>query len=814
MMAIFTYGQFQTAAKAVKDTVPVKYDSLRAAVVTAVLRPRIKGDTLEYNTEFIKVRPNDLVEELLRRLPGLHIEADGSISFNGEKIAHLTIDGEDVFADDPTLVTRNFDASKIARVQILNRKSDRAIFTGLDDGSRVRTLNLVMKENSKNGYFGRMAAGGNTEGEYNATVAAADFRGKEQLVVLGLSGNTGVLGFSGGSGSPAKIGFLSSMADPLGASAGMGIPQFTATGLHFANRWQDLDEHLAANCQFGHSGTHPITTTETDQSEPGTQYTQRQRSESYNQQDQYSLRGQFDLAGSTKSAFRADFYSYIFQCHNQFFSSGSSAFNDTTVNSSLRSIRDQSNRRTFGGNASWRTGFGKKFDRIFSISAGFSSINNSTDGYLYSIDNFFGKSGILLQSDTIDQRKVIVNNNLTMNGAVTFVQPIFSGASMGFGYNFGVVNERPEQLSFARQNGKFNQAIDSLTSKLRAQTLTQQTTINIQGQNRHVAYIIGLDLLVFTYHQYDKIGDSAYRSNYGSWIPRLIVRYTPKPTIEASINYSESSLPPSIYQLAPIKNNNDPLHLVVGNPNLRPVTNQNLDLECHWTRSWLVGVSVALGFNNNNISSRTITDSLGRQVTEPLNVNGGEAVGESVFLNHKEFAIDWSAYLSSNYSRSFNYVNATLNRNDVYSEGVGIGATKYVSGKYNFQFSTGVSHVYSHNSINSGGVLSYWTQTHSGIISLFLRHDWELGTNANFSWQEKVASFGSGTSVLLWNAYVSRNMLHDKLVVKAFINDILDRNTGMGRSLAGNVSTQTETNILGRYWMLSVQYHFDKKFNK
>src|SRR6185437_15171618 len=129
------------------------------------------------------------------RLPGLQIAADGTITYNGQKIQRLLVDGEDIFGSDPTMVTRSFDASKISRVQILDRKSDQAIFTGIDDGSRTKTLNLVMKESAKDGYFGRAEAGGNTREYFNLNGALAAFHDKEQFTALGLSSNTGVLGF-------------------------------------------------------------------------------------------------------------------------------------------------------------------------------------------------------------------------------------------------------------------------------------------------------------------------------------------------------------------------------------------------------------------------------------------------------------------------------------------------------------------------------------------------------------------------------------------------------------------------------------------
>src|SRR6185437_1226188 len=156
-----------------------------------------------------------------RRLPGLQISPDGTITYNGDKIEHLLVDGEDIFGSDPTTVTRNFDASKIARVEILDRKSDQAIFTGIDDGTRTRTLNLVLKPTAKDGYFGKVDAGGNTDGFYNVDGVVGSFENKEKFTVLGLASNTGILGFTNNEGnSPASVNFSNVNADPLYASAG------------------------------------------------------------------------------------------------------------------------------------------------------------------------------------------------------------------------------------------------------------------------------------------------------------------------------------------------------------------------------------------------------------------------------------------------------------------------------------------------------------------------------------------------------------------------------------------------------------------
>src|SRR5581483_4140194 len=173
------------------------------------------------------------------------------------------------------LVTRSFDASKIAKVQILDRKSDQALFTGIDDGTRTKTLNLVLKESAKDGYFGKAELGGNAQGYYNGNGALAAFRNKEQFTALGLASNAGITGFSSNASSGApRVAFVSDNSDPMGASAGTGIPRFAAAALHYANTWNGSQDHLMTNYQYSHYFTQPQTTTLSLQTQANSLYEQ------------------------------------------------------------------------------------------------------------------------------------------------------------------------------------------------------------------------------------------------------------------------------------------------------------------------------------------------------------------------------------------------------------------------------------------------------------------------------------------------------------------------------------------------------------
>lgn len=814
-MGVFTaFSQDGTQRAHLNDTVFHKVDSLKAAIVTATLRPRIKGDTIEYNTSNIRLRAFANVEELLGRLPGLQIDANGSIMLNGEKIQHLLVDGEDIFGNNPTLVTRNFDASKIDRVQLLDRKSDQAVFTGVDDGTRTKTLNLVLKQSAKDGYFGKVEAGGNTNGFYNANVALAGFSKKEQFTALGIAANTGVVGFTNNvGGASASLTVQAGTMDPLGALAGVGIPQFAGTALHYANTWNGTVDHVTGNYQYSYFSTHPISTTQTIQTLSGSVYNQSQQSQSFNQQDQHWGVGVYDWQPSANSAVKLVLHGSTSVRNNQFSASGASRINDTLVNNNQRTIRDGINQNNMGADLSWRTQI-KKTGRIFSLQFSASNTGNKTNGYLYSIDRLFLSNGNVQSVDTVDQRKQISDNATAISGSTTYTEPLWNGTILAFSYGISRVVDRPLDATFNRGDGKYIELIDSLSNHQQTTTISQRCIINLQGSAHHLTYNLGSDFIGYSYRQRDLLTDSVLQLHSLVLAPRIIATYNFNPETKIQFLYNEMEQKPSAAQLQPVKNNNDPLHITLGNPDLRPAFNQSFHLDFHRFKTWMINVGLSLSLASNSISTKTITDSLGRQISQPVNVDGGHTAALNFSVNRKIMGIDLGLHATGNYSLTVNYIDVDLSRNNAYTGGGGFSLNKYEADKYKLQLNTDFVYFNQVSSVNTAAPVHYWTQTHTGTFTLYLIRNYEINTNASYTWQQKTNTFATNNSVLLWNSYISRSFLQNRLVIKAQLNNILNQNAGINRTNVNNVNTETSTNILGRYWMLSMIYHFDRKFQK
>ena len=228
---------------------------------------KIKGDTTEFNAAAYVTQPNAKVEDLLKQLPGIQVDKDGKITAQGQQVNKVLVDGEEFFGDDPTLVTKNIRADMVDKVQLYDKKSDQAAFTGIDDGKKEKTLNIKLKEDKKNGMFGKAEAGDGTESIYQAQVLFNAFKAKQKLSVYGTLGNNGKVGLGWednqkyGTGNNIQsddngmVFLFGGNEDDLdsfsGQYNGQGLPIARTGGVHYDTKWNNEKESLNTNYKIG-----------------------------------------------------------------------------------------------------------------------------------------------------------------------------------------------------------------------------------------------------------------------------------------------------------------------------------------------------------------------------------------------------------------------------------------------------------------------------------------------------------------------------------------------------------------------------------
>jgi len=228
---------------------------------------KIKGDTTEFNAKAFVIQPNAKVEDLLKQLPGITVDKDGKITAEGQTVTKVLVDGEEFFGDDPTLVTRNIRADMVDKIQLYDKKSDQASFTGVDDGKTEKTINVKLRADKNHGIFGKVQAGDGPEGIYQGEALFNSFKNKEKFSVFGTMGNNGKVGIGWqdeqkyGTGDQLDvtdngISINTQSSDDLdvfsGIYNGQGFPLAQTGGVHYDNKWHDDKQSVNANYKIGY----------------------------------------------------------------------------------------------------------------------------------------------------------------------------------------------------------------------------------------------------------------------------------------------------------------------------------------------------------------------------------------------------------------------------------------------------------------------------------------------------------------------------------------------------------------------------------
>ena len=186
------------------DTLKIEESSivLKEATVVGVKTPiKVMQDTIEFNADTYKTPPNAVVEDLLKRLPGVEVDSDGKITANGKEVTKILIDGKEFFSDDPKVASKQLPVNMVDKLQVVDRKSDLARLTGVDDGEDETVINLTVKPGMKEGWFGTVEAGYGTDDRYQATFNVNRFWNENQITFIGSANNTNDLGFTDGNGN-------------------------------------------------------------------------------------------------------------------------------------------------------------------------------------------------------------------------------------------------------------------------------------------------------------------------------------------------------------------------------------------------------------------------------------------------------------------------------------------------------------------------------------------------------------------------------------------------------------------------------------
>jgi hypothetical protein len=405
-----------TAAKPDYDfaVIPMTSNSTLADVTVTAAPVQIKGDTVEYNAGSFKTKPNAAVEDLLKKLPGVTVERDGTVKANGQEVKRVLVDGKQFFGNDPKLATKNLQAEMVNKVQVYEKKSDQSEFTGFDDGNTEPTINLTLKNDKRTGVFGRVAAGAGTEERYAANANINKFKKGEQLSFIGQANNTNQQGFSvmdalSFSGGPTGGGRGGGAVGGLGGNSGVtiqgfggsgqGITTTQAAGLNYNNF---KNEKIDFNTSYFFNGTqldnNYVTRRETIVADSVQLYAEPGKTwrDNFNHRFNATFDWKIDTFNSIKITPTFSYQNTKSQTDKYYTTIGAKG---GMLQEGVNTTANESYGYNFGTTALWRHRFAKK-GRTFSLTATVGQNESNGNGSQYTVNNQYNNGGIY-RNDTV-----------------------------------------------------------------------------------------------------------------------------------------------------------------------------------------------------------------------------------------------------------------------------------------------------------------------------------------------------------------------------------------------------------------------------
>jgi len=798
---------------------------LLAEVIVKTGSPiRIKGDTTVYTADSFRVRPGANVEELLRRLPGIQVDKNGQITAMGEQVKKVLVDGEEFFGSDPGIATKNLRADAVKEVQVFDKKSDQAAFTGIDDGVRDKTINLKMKE--MKGYFGKVEAAGGLKDKFSNDAMINSFKGKRKMAAYGIMSNTGqtdlnwqdAQNYAGGSENVQVMddGGIAIYGGGDYYNQSNGIPQTWGGGLHYSNKFDHDRQSLNSGYKFSKINSVGNNKTFSKTFLPDTSWSTNTNNDKFSSTNKHAVNL---IVESTLDSMNS--LKWTTKYNNNNGRSSSNYYSETVddadrfINNSTRNSNTNNDNNNVSSTLLWRHKY-KKLSRTLSVNSDFNWIQTRNSGFLYSLNNYYS-NGILNHRDTTDQLNNQNSEAKSLNTKVSYTEPLSKEAYLEVNYSIGYYNNSNELTTNTKNiYGKYEELTDSLSNSFVFNKLVNTPGLNFRVNNKKYNFSFGTSVGFNRYVQKNVTNDTKRNYNFTNFFPQANIQFKLKSNRNLRFYYNGSSNAPSLEQLQPTRVNTDPLNIYIGNQNLKQSFRHyafiNYSTNNVLKQKWFY-TSIYMNLTQNAFVQSNAVDNFGRRTYQTVNANGVYYLGlnssYSISITKAKLNVNFGPSLTA--SRNIDFINGAKDISTTNSYGMRVGVNKYVQNKYNFYFSPNFYWNHSKASVNSSANADYWSVSGYGSANVNLPYKFEVATDLNLQIRQKDPRFSKNSNYTTWNAsIIKRFMKNNDLELKLGLYDILNQNKGYNRNFNSYSFTESYYNTLRRFWLLTLTWNISK----
>jgi len=776
----------------------------------------IRGDTISYNAAAFKTKPGATVEDLLRKMPGIEVARDGSIKAQGEDVNKVLVDGKEFFGNDPKIATQNLEAEAVDKVEVYDKQSEMAEFTGVDDGREEKALNLKLKEEYKKGGFGNVEIAGGTNERYKGKLNYNRFSPSMQASILGASNNINEQAFSFND----YIGFMGGLSNAMSNSNGVidfgglfggqhivprGLNQNHAAGLNFNYDFSNQLK-LTSNYFFAEKRSDIDEFRKSEQFSDVLEYQSIDTSFTNSKNSNHRVNTKFDYKPNPLWQFIA---SNNFQgIGNYELQRGSTIY--SSVLSDSKTTRDYNidkNQFGYDGNLQIRKKFLTKGRSLVS-SLSYSDVAEDEKQNVLN-DYFFNQ-----MSNRINQNQYYDNREKNFGSSISYTEPIAPKRYMSLSYQYQLNKEKPIK-DFYDINNQLEVFNDSLSSIYQKELDYHSAGISFRNNGKKAKLNIGLNLQSTSLKGNIDEGTNQFQGRYNHVLPLVDFDYELGRSKGINLNYNTEVSAPRLNQLMPLPDNSNPNILILGNPELTPEYQNNLSIGYnyfdHFNFTSLFSNMNISYVKNRIINEVDILEDFTR-VIKPINTNA--FISYSGYLSWAQpirklgMKYRFSSRLGfTKYESYLNGISSLVNESNS-----NISFTFENRKKEYVDLAVGVR--YDFNTRNYKVNESFNQQFYN--YDLFLEWDVFLpkGFTLSGSFDHKRYSseqFSEAQNFNLLNVKLRKDLLSERLALELSMFDVLNQNIGLSRMGGINSLNESSLNTLSQYVFLGVKYNLGKK---
>lgn len=777
----------------------------------------VKRDTLEYNANAFTVRPNDVVEDLLKRLPGIEVEADGSIKAQGETVDNVLVDGKEFFADTPSAVTKNLPAQAVDKVQVYDKDSDQAEFTGVPDGQEEKTIDLLLKEDAKQGLMGNLsgAIGGEQTpgGRYATRVNLMRFSPNTQLSLLGNANNVGqsgigvqdILGLVMAGGGTSFI--SPDMLRSLGSGGG-GFSESITLGL---NAGHDFSENnylrgsyfLDKQDQLRNSTTQRNELTGQNASAYGDDFSTANTDNlghrvNLNAQVQLSpghrirARGtmRWSLSGLAQTGVQKTFGSQ-----------------QVLINEAQSAVDSENTRINGSGTLTWRKKLSDSGTSLVAT-AGLSLSDNDEIAELLTRTGI-ASTGNIMTWQEVQQDQDQFGRTQGTDIRLSLTHPMENGFSiLTFGeWDF---SRREEDKRFYDTKDRIRRLNSRLSSAFERTYTYYRTGVRLTRDNDRGWLALQVHL---QRSQLDGTSDNnlpAVTAGYTHILPEVQYKRTLKENQTVEVRYGTDTREPTLQELQPFSDNRNPLRIYAGNPDLEPETSHTVSGSFQSFDPWTylnIFAYLRTTYTRNQIVPTRLIDTSLRQTVSAINSDAGwnTQMNASVGMPIRPLNIKVRLNNNLNLSTGSEFINSVENSSRIIRNGLGITISNRDQDIIELEAGIRGTYNYVDYSINTNLNQQYINSSYTFDVSWHPTFNWTINADLRYQTYDQDV-FGEVRNKALIGASLKRLFMDERASITLEVHDLLNQNLAVSFNNSASYISEHRTETLGRYIMLRLTY--------